>query len=181
LGSGGIISDSIATRQQVDWLSTTSTAPIGPTLRRWRQLSGSGWGRWLFARAVCRKAPYFSTISPRFIELRPTLCRAGISRRRRVENHVGSIHALAMGNLAELVAGLVTEVTIPPTMRWLPRGMTIEYLKRAQTGVTATARLDRNDWGSAENVGVPVTIVDSAGQEVVRAVITMYVSPRSTA
>ncbi len=86
-----------------------------------------------------------------------------------------------MGNLAELVAGLVTEVTIPPTMRWLPRGMTIEYLKRAQTGVTATAQLDRNDWGSAENVGVPVTIVDSAGQEVVRAVITMYVSPRSTA
>lgn len=83
-----------------------------------------------------------------------------------------------MGNLAELVAGLVTEVTIPPTMRWLPRGMTIEYLKRAETEVTATARLDRNDWGSAENVGVPVTIVDAAGQEVVRAVITMYVSPR---
>jgi hypothetical protein len=44
--------------------------------------------------------------------------------------------------------------------------------------VTATARLDRNEWSGAQNVGVPVTVVDAQGVEVVRAVITMYVSPR---
>jgi acyl-coenzyme A thioesterase PaaI-like protein len=127
---------------------------------------------------VRRKAPYFATIAPRFLELRPALCRASMRKRRAVENHIGSVHALAMGNLAELVAGLVTEVTIPPAMRWIPRGMTIEYLKRADSDITATARLDRNEWSGAENIGVPVTVVDTAGQEVVRAVITMHVSPR---
>lgn len=100
-------------------------------------------------------------------------------RRRAVENHVGTIHAIAIGNLCELAAGMVTEVSLPPTMRWIPRGMTIEYLKPAQTALIATARLDRNEWAGAQNVGVPVTVVDRKGVEVVRAVITMYVSPRS--
>ncbi len=175
-----VISESIAARQQLDWLSTTSTAPVGPVLRRWQRLSGSRIGRWLFARAVCRKAPYFASIAPSFLELRSALCRVMLPQRRAVQNHLGSVHALAMGNLCELAAGMVTEVTLPPTMRWIPRGMTIEYLKPAQSNVTATARLDRNEWSGAQNVGVPVTVVDAQGVEVVRAVITMYVSPRKT-
>jgi len=99
-------------------------------------------------------------------------------KRRAVENHIGTVHALAMGNLCELAAGMCTEVTIPLGMRWIPRGMTIEYLARADTDVIATARLDRNDWTGADNVAVPVTVSDSNGKEVVRAVISMYVSPR---
>ena len=100
-------------------------------------------------------------------------------KRRGVENHIGSVHALAMGNLCELAAGMVTEVTIPTAMRWLPRGMTIEYLRRAESDVTATARLIKIEWpGHSENIAVPVTIIDANGTEVVRAVITMYVSPK---
>jgi acyl-coenzyme A thioesterase PaaI-like protein len=99
-------------------------------------------------------------------------------QRRAVENHIGSIHALAMGNLCELAAGLVTEVSIPATMRWIPRGMTIEYLRRAQGRIAATARLEKSEWHGAENVGVPVSVTNAAGEELVRAVITMYVSPR---
>lgn len=96
-----------------------------------------------------------------------------------MENHIGTVHALAMGNLCELAAGMVTEVTIPTSLRWLPRGMTIEYLRKAETDVTATARLDKTEWtGQAENVAVPVSVVDTTGTEVVRAVITMYISPR---
>ena len=151
----------------------------GPVLRAWRKASASSFGRWWFARSVCRRAPYFGTIRPRFLELAPALCRVSMRKRRGVENHIGSVHALAMGNLCELAAGMVTEVTIPTTMRWLPRGMTIEYLRRAESDVTATARLIKIEWpGHSENIAVPVTIVDANGTEVVRAVITMYVSPK---
>jgi hypothetical protein len=83
-----------------------------------------------------------------------------------------------MGNLCELAAVMCTEVTIPVGMRWIPRGMTLEYLAKAETDVTATARLDKNDWAGAGNVAVPVTVTDSNGKEVVRAVISMHVSPR---
>ena len=155
---------------QSDWLSRTDTTAVGPTLRAWLRMQRSGFGRWLFARTVSRRAPYFGTIKPRFIELQPRLCRVSMRKRRAVENHIGTVHALAMGNLCELAAGMCTEVTIPVGMRWIPRGMTIEYL--------AKARLDKTEWTGAENVGVPVTVTDTKGKEVVRAVISMYISPR---
>ena len=157
----------------------TITTATGPVLRSWERWSSSAFGRWVFARAVCRRAPYFGTIRPLFRELAPGVCRVSLRKRRRVENHIGTVHALAMGNLCELAAGMVTEVSLPSSMRWLPRGMTIEYLRRAESDVTATARLNKTEWsGAAENVAVPVSVVDATGTEVVRAVITMYVSPK---
>jgi acyl-coenzyme A thioesterase PaaI-like protein len=157
----------------------TITTATGPVLRSWERWSSSAFGRWVFARAVCRRAPYFGTIRPLFRELAPGVCRVSLRKRRRVENHIGTVHALAMGNLCELAAGMVTEVSLPSSMRWLPRGMTIEYLRRADSDVTATAHLNKTEWsGAAENVAVPVSVVDTTGTEVVRAVITMYVSPK---
>jgi acyl-coenzyme A thioesterase PaaI-like protein len=168
-------------RPQLDWLTMTQTTSVPPALKTWQKLSKSTFGRWLFSRTIARKAPYFATIHGRFLELAPTVCRVTMKKRRSVENHIGTVHALAMGNLCELAAGLCTEVTVPVAMRWIPRGMTIEYLAKAETNVTATARLDKTEWLAAENVGVPVSVVDTRGKEVVRAVITMYVSPRTAA
>src|SRR4051812_33942484 len=163
---------------QMDWLNRTDTTSVGPTLRAWIRAQRSAFGRWLFARTVSRRAPYFATIKPRFLDLEPKLCRVTMRKRRAVENHIGTVHALAMGNLCELAAGLCTEVTIPVGMRWIPRGMTIEYLAKAETDVIATARLDKSEWAGAGNIGVPVSVTDVAGREVVRAVISMYVSPK---
>jgi acyl-coenzyme A thioesterase PaaI-like protein len=152
---------------------------LNTVLESWQRASSSAFGRWLFARAVCRRAPYFGTIKPYFLELAPAVCRVGMRKRRGVENHIRTVHALAMGNLCELAAGMVIEVTLPTTLRWIPRGMTIEYLRKAETGVTATARLTKSEWtGGPESVGVPVSVVDESGTEVVRAVITMYVTPK---
>jgi acyl-coenzyme A thioesterase PaaI-like protein len=166
---------------QSDWLARNDTTSAGPTLRGWQRMQKSAFGRWLFARTVSKRAPYFGTIKPRFLELGPKLCRVSMRKRRAVENHIGTVHALAMGNLCELAAGMCTEVTIPISMRWIPRGMTIEYLAKATTDVSATARLDRTEWSGAENIAVPVTVTDAQGKEVVRAVISMYVSPRKEA
>jgi acyl-coenzyme A thioesterase PaaI-like protein len=163
---------------QMDWLTMTDTTTAGPTLRAWIRMGRTRFGRWMFARTVARRAPYFGTIKPRFLDLQPKLCRVSMKKRRAVENHIRTVHALAMGNLCELAAGLCTEVTIPAGMRWIPRGMTIEYLAKAETDVVATARLDKTEWAGAENVGVPVSVHDAQGKEVVRAVISMYVSAR---
>ncbi|HEY8549623.1 MAG TPA: hotdog fold domain-containing protein, partial [Vicinamibacterales bacterium] len=158
----------------MDWLSTTHTTSVSRVLQSWQRRSTSGLGRWLFTREVCRRSPWFATIRPRFIEMRPTLCRIGMTNRRRIQDHLGTVHAVAIGNLCELAAEMVTEVTIPATMRWTTRGMTIEYLRKASTDVVAIARLDKSEWRESENVGVPVSVVDATGTEVVRAVITMY-------
>ena len=152
----------------------THTNAVGATLRSWQKRSGSRFGRWRFTRMVCRRAPHVRTLKPQFIELRPALCKVFIANRKQVRDSQGSVQCLA--NLCELAAGMVTDVTIPPSLTWITRGMTIEYLRRAETGVTATARLDKNEWSDAQNVGVPVSVVDAKGAEVVRAVISIHVS-----
>ena len=153
-------------------------APDRYPYRMYRRLTRWPLGHWLFTRMVCLQAPYFSSIRPLFRDLRPGSCTVFMRKRRRVKNHLGTIHALAMGNLCELAAGLVMESTLPADMRWIPRGMKIEYLRKAETDVTAKAILVEQAWGEAANVPVVVSVQDTRKQEVVRAEIAMYVSPR---
>ncbi len=146
--------------------------------RMYRRLTRWPLGHWLFTRMVCLQAPYFSSIRPLFRDLRPRSCTVFMRKRRRVKNHIGTVHALAMGNLCELAAGLVMESTLPTDMRWIPRGMNIEYLRKAETDVTATATLVEQVWGAAGDVPVVVSVQDTRKHEVVKATIAMYVSPR---
>lgn len=155
----------------------TQAGSTHSTLAEWRKRSPSRFGRWLFTRAVTRRAPYFASIKPHFVELRPALCVVVMPRQSSTGGPAGAVHSLAIANLCELAASTVTEVTLPPGMTWQSRGMTIEYLRRADSDVTATARLDKTEWGEAQNVAVPVSAVDRNGSEVVRAVITMRVEP----
>ena len=149
-------------------------------LSLYRRMSRWPLGRWLFARAVCWKAPYFGTIAPRFISLEPGRCEAEIHDRRRVHNHLGSVHAIALCNLAELAAGVMTDATIPASMRWIPKGMTVEYLKKATGTLHGVATPDIPAVESAAGYDLPVTVAvtDSAGDTVFRARIAMWVSPR---
>lgn len=100
-------------------------------LAAWQRLSGMPCGKWAFSRLVCLKAPFFSSISPRFEALRPGYSEVSIRKRRKVLNHIGTVHAIAMCNMAELAGGTMTDVTIPTTHRWIPKGMTVEYLQKA--------------------------------------------------
>jgi len=84
-----------------------------------------------------------------------------------------------MCNAAELAAGLATEVTTPPGFRWIPRGMTVEYLKPASTSVTARAQCALiDDSADISTLLVSVDIHDLSGVAVSHAVIEMYISRR---
>jgi uncharacterized protein (TIGR00369 family) len=157
------------------------SAALHPALRAWRRLEALPLGKAIFSRVICWKAPYFASIRPRFEELRPGFARVSMKKRRAVTNHIGTVHAIAMCNLAEIAAGTMTELSIPAAMRWLPRGMQVEYLRKAEGDVEATARLDEVADGAARDVPVRVEVKDRAGEVVCRANITMYVSPRRKA
>ena len=136
-------------------------------------------GRWLFTRVVCFRAPYFGSIRPCFVDLRAGLAEARMRKRRAVQNHIGTVHAIAMANLCELVAGTMIEVTLPSSMRWIPKGMKIEYRGKAATDLRARAQLDPlPQFDGAMDVVVPVDVLDTADNVVVHADIVMWVSPR---
>ena len=151
-----------------------------PLLSMYRRITRWPAGHWLFSRAVCLKAPYFSTIAPRFIALEPGRCEVRIRDRRRVHNHIGTVHAIALCNLAELSAGVMTDASLPASMRWIPKGMTVEYLKKAKGTLHGVATPDAALVEASAGYDLPVTVVvtDSSGDTVFRARIAMWVSPR---
>ena len=147
----------------------------------WTKLKDKPLGKWLFVRAICWKAPYFGTIAPRFEELRPGYARVSMKKWRGVRNHIGTVHAIAACNLAELCAGTMMEASLPVSMRWLPKGMTVQYLKKCATDMTAEATATDLAEGPARDVPVAVDMKDTDGNVVVHAEINMYVSPRKRA
>lgn len=150
-------------------------------LSLWNKMRELPMGTWLFSRFICWKAPYFGTIAPQFEELAPGHCRVRMKKRRAVQNHIGTVHAIAACNLAELAAGTMVEASLPSSMRWLPRGMTVRYLKTCLTDMTAEATATGLTEGPARDVVVAVDMKDANGNVVVHADITMYVSPRKKA
>ncbi|WP_226469003.1 hotdog fold domain-containing protein [Luteimonas panaciterrae] len=149
-------------------------------LSLYRRISRWPAGHWLFSRLICVKAPYFSSISPRMTVLEPNRGEATITHRRRVTNHLGTVHAIALCNLAEFVGGLTTDVSIPASMRWIPKGMTVEYLKKAVGTQRAVATPEFPPRESAEGYELPMNIVvtDPQGDAVFKARISMWVSPK---
>ncbi|MEQ1516349.1 MAG: hotdog fold domain-containing protein [Usitatibacteraceae bacterium] len=146
----------------------------------WQKLSDKPMGKWLFGKAVCHVTPYFATIKPRFEEFKPGYTRVSMKKRRPVENHIHTVHAIAVCNLAECGAGTLMEASLPRSMRWLPKGMNVQYLKKSETDLVAECTASDLDEGPARDVVVNVDVKDTRGNIVVHADITMYVSPRPT-
>jgi acyl-coenzyme A thioesterase PaaI-like protein len=143
------------------------------------RLGGNAPGRWLFSRIICWRAPYFASIAPRIEALAPGRCVVRVRDRRRVRNHLGSVHAIAMCNAAELAAGLATDATIDAMHRWIPRAMQVNYLKVARGTLTATASVPpiaTNE--TASECPVAVDVRDAAGEPVFSAVVSMWITPR---
>jgi len=150
-------------------------------LKMWQTLSDKPGGKWLFSKAIANKAPYFKTINPQFVELRPGYCEVTAKKRRAVHNHIGTFHAIAMCNMAEVCGGILTEITVPQaTHRWIPKGMAVEYLKKAETDLRAVCELNPIPafGAAAQDLPVTVNVYDKKDQLVFRAVITMWVSPK---
>ncbi|AWY39858.1 DUF4442 domain-containing protein [Pseudomonas putida] len=128
-----------------------------------------------FSKMACQVAPYFSTINPLVTDLRERSATVQVPFAKEITNHLGTVHAIAMCNAAELAAGMMTDVSIPKGARWIPKGMTVEYLAKAKTDLTAVANGEGLDWSSEGDKIVPVDVHDTEGKKVFTARITMNV------
>ena len=150
---------------------------MNSTLRLYRQLSKYPLGNAIFSKGVTLRAPYFASIHPLVIDLRPGNCEVRIKDRRSIRNHIGSVHAGAMCNLSELVGGLAVDVSVPPNLRWIPKEMTVRYLKKARGILTGICSFDPATLAPGD-ISLPLEIQDEAGDIVLQAMIIFYISER---
>lgn len=149
-----------------------------PVLKLWKSFGGSRFGRWLVSRIVCFKAPYFSSIKPRFTQIKAGHVEVFFPKRRAVQNHINTVHAIAMCNAAELAGGTCLDVSLNSDFRWIPVGMQVQYLKMAKTDLRAVCKVEDFSWNDAQDVVMPVGVFDLNDQEVFHADITMRISAK---
>ncbi len=149
------------------------------TLKIYERLSKVPFGNWIFSKLMGIRVPYFSSIYPLITDLRPGLCIAVIKQRRALHNHIGTVHAIALCNLCELVMGIMTDSTIKPHLRWIPRGMTVQYTKKAEGRLTGTCEIDPEIIVPGD-VDIPAVVRDETGDAVIEATIKLYITEKPT-
>jgi acyl-coenzyme A thioesterase PaaI-like protein len=114
--------------------------------------------------------PYLATSA---VELETVDAEHAVLRlrnRRKVQNHMKTVHASAMFLLAEAATGVVLSFNLPEGSRFSTTHVEVNYKQRAVGDLCAIARLspDERTLLCAQEKGrlsVPVTLTDSRGQE----------------
>lgn len=138
---------------------------------------------WALSTLMGRVIPFAGLANTRVQRLTHQECIIVLRNRRKVQNHIGSVHAAAMGLLAESATGFMTGMNVPDDRIVVIRSMQLEYVKRATGDMTAVARFtsEQTDFIRATEKGeiqVPVTITDETGTETVKATMIWAWTPK---
>jgi acyl-coenzyme A thioesterase PaaI-like protein len=158
--------------------TTTPSDVDNRILRMWARFSGLPMGRFVFSRLFGRIAPFNSVISPRVLEVRPGCARIAMQERRRLHQHLRSVHAGALFTLAECTSGLTLSASIPDTMRIIVTNISIDFQKKAHGLLVAEGRCEIPDPELEQDFEVEVGITDDAGDKVASAVVRWRIGPR---
>ena len=159
---------------------TDLSAPGARLLASWRRLSRLPGGKLLFSLLVGWMTPYSGTIGARVADLEPGWCRVTLRDRRRVRNHLASVHAMALANLAEMASGLAVLVGLPVGVQGIVTGFSISYLKKARGLLTAECRASGLQITAEQEYEASVTITDAPGDVVAHATARWRLRPIPT-
>lgn len=150
------------------------------TYDTYRNLKDRPLGKQAFRVGFMLKAPYFATVRPQVIEMAPNRGVVRIRKRRAVQNHIGTVHAIAVANGLEAAMGLLCEATTPKGMRWIPKGIQLEYLAKVPSDVQCVAETDPDAWDHEPpfQVDVRCTAHLLDGTEVVTGLIPVWVTAK---
>lgn len=146
---------------------------IGPGLRKhWRRLAGLPAGKRLFSRLLGQYVPYTGNLGATIEVLEPGHCVVTLRERRRLRNHLDSVHAMALANLGEMATGLALMNSLPEKVRGILRRFEIDYLKKARGLLTAESRCDIPAGNHERELAIKCEISDSTGDVV--SVVTAH-------
>ena len=156
----------------------SSTSLTDTLFAFWRRLSPLPGGTWIFSRILGRLAPYTGSMGAHVKLLEPGHVVVQLSDRRRVRNHLNSVHAVALINLGEVATGLAVISQLPPGTRGIVTSLGAEYHKKARGLLTAECRTDPIP-ASPEPLerDVSAEIVDQAGDVVAVVSARWRISP----
>ena len=109
--------------------------------------------------------------------LEPGHAIVNLHDRRGVRNHLKSIHAIALANLAEFTTGLATLSGMPPKTRAILTGLEIEYHKKARGTLKAECISETPAATETQSLKVETKIFDAEGDCVATGMATWLIGP----
>jgi hypothetical protein len=100
------------------------------------------------------------------------------AKRRGVQNHIGTVHVIAICNALEMAMGVMAEASIPGHLRWIPKGMDVNYTAKATSDIRAIAEVAQGAWTSGPDVAVAVRALRDDGVVVVEGSIRLWVTAK---
>ena len=154
------------------------TQSIGPYLREnWQRFSNKPGGKWLFSRIIGFTVPYTGSIAANVAILEPGHGKVTLKERRKVSNHLRSVHAIALANLSEMVTGLTLLSSLPDDTRGILTGMQIQYHHKARGLLTAECVCEIPDNNEEKELQIAGEIKNEAGDVVATATAIWRIGP----
>jgi uncharacterized protein (TIGR00369 family) len=135
-------------------------------------------GKLIFSRLASEAAPYTATIRARVEDLRRGHAEVSMRDRYRVRNHLRSVHAVALVNLAELTGNLALAYSLPDDARFIVAGLSIDYIKKARGTIRGVCDCPVPESSERKEYEVLVSLQNEAGEEVARATLRSLVGPK---
>lgn len=157
--------------------SSIKDNPIARLQRLWQRMQHLPGGTWLFSRILGWAIPYTGTIGADVKILKPGFARIHMRDRRRVRNHLRSVHALALANLGEVASGLAMLGTLSADTRGIPTRLSIEYYKKARGRLIAESHCSPPTVTEDTDFEVYADIRDTDGDLVARTTVNWRLGP----
>lgn len=143
----------------------------------WHKLEKLPGGKALYSRIIGMTAPYTGSINATILELGHLHCKTQLKDRRMVRNHLSSVHAIALANLAELTGNMALAYSMPENARFIVAGLSIDYLKKARGTITGTTQCPAIESNERKEYAVLVELRDESGDLVATSTLKTLVGP----
>lgn len=146
-------------------------SPGKTLLRLWRRLRPLPGGARLFSLIFRWRVPYSGSVRPIIRVLAPGHAEVEIPDRRANRQHLGSVHAVALVNVAEQASGLALLTTLPDGVRGIVTQISVEYVKKARGTIRAICDVAPPTVSGDTEFDVTADCVDLTGDVVASATV----------